>query len=1415
MRQYKRYKRNLIVISFVGLILLTSIFSGQMSTLFFQKDSGQSMETIQLETAYSTDNHDLSDFLLTGTGSELEVRTYGNQSDNLVDQVDNFNISALENDMYLTHGYFNFTFSNNFTTNHVIEDTNIFDVLVDRENYYFESDSFDVSLINGTSSSTDISLLTDGDGTSYWNFTSESNLVNFTISTNFLVSTPYDHIPYNRDNIIGLISSLKFNSTQNGWLSIRMQNSYDLDSWVALSDPIEINSSLGTTELEDDAINENLNFINASDYCNIEYCFNASMDFNLCLIEYGFNSTIAYELNITNTEHVALEFDLRGESSEVNGFYAWLRTRDLVEASSTTLNVTLYHANASVARDTSFSTNHIQPDLETGYIRSKLFSYKQDGIIYFDFDTNNLSFGNYFIVIKSDSPNLVYSLVAINNYPQDPGYRIDHQLKFSSDDGTSWQAARAPSNEGGNYLDASPFIINVTRGYMPSDFNNELTIQDIPIEHVDITHAPYDKNLQDVYSHEWGKGTINIAFSDYIQNSYNIFFVNLSWNRDIASHLQFDVSWDALAYKEEYDNIIYSVKYGENPIWNFNHDLDTTINGWSFTEFWYVYPKEMNAHNLYNPVLADIYESTSQETTLLENPSYDKVMINYSVISGTLDGLYSLNLTSQNYLQDSSCVHSYLNYNGTLWETRGFMYGDNISASMSIQDPEGNAPTNGWANVSFYKNGAIQESEVDLYGQGSPYRIYDFRNYPIVNLTTGDTTGNEYYLGYFWTNGTSIGAQKIKVFFDNYLIDFNNFRYVPSLNRNRLSITPDFTQSQLEKYYMLIATVNRTGTAYKPDYPISNTGLGLVYSYDTGTKILSARLNSFNQSENVINPGENVNFRIEVENLNENINLSVKLIVRLLSFSNDDWIIAQEESNTRILDASDSGSDAIAQVFDIDVPIPTIDTTTMTWNGVNAPIRKGGVKTEVIVNFDTFDEDVGTYQCSDYSVLINQSESSFEGNVIEVDSTSELSNEIYIEDFERDSCIYNITGLNTTIIANYFTQYYTSSYEEFISSYSLLMNSKFTNISTIPSDIDDETEFNISSVLATEFGTPLSGEKVYCQYNNGTGWYNISDNEKTSNNEGITEFVIKTEDIPVDDNFELKLFWAGNTTLANTSQVISIVRNPSVEDLLISFIGIPIVQKGRQNIISLRLSNTGERVLSISQDNVSMSFDEITGGYSWSIISWEYTILNNFNPGQFADILIQLFIPENCPNSLNLNLYISLNTKTVNISILLSVISHPLIEDITLILTILIVGIIGIIILASIVYARKTKEKISQSYKVESIKKARTRRGVYQKPSEIAKTGISKPKEEPKKKKISKDKQEPETPKAADEEKTTDFDSLLKEEGLKEKKVFTRSQLKKWNIDKLREQCRKSAIKFNKKATKSELIQKLLDKNKK
>ncbi|MFX1238640.1 MAG: hypothetical protein ACFE8P_13105, partial [Promethearchaeota archaeon] len=129
--------------------------------------------------------------------------------------------------------------------------------------------------------------------------------------------------------------------------------------------------------------------------------------------------------------------------------------------------------------------------------------------------------------------------------------------------------------------------------------------------------------------------------------------------------------------------------------------------------------------------------------------------------------------------------------------------------------------------------------------------------------------------------------------------------------------------------------------------------------------------------------------------------------------------------------------------------------------------------------------------------------------------------------------------------------------------------------------------------------------------------------------------------------------------------------------------------------------------------------------------------------------------------------------------------------------------------------ARKTKEKISQSYKVESIKKARTRRGVYQKPSEIAKTGISKPKEEPKKKKISKDKQEPETPKAADEEKTTDFDSLLKEEGLKEKKVFTRSQLKKWNIDKLREQCRKSAIKFNKKATKSELIQKLLDKNKK
>jgi hypothetical protein len=112
-----------------------------------------------------------------------------------------------------------------------------------------------------------------------------------------------------------------------------------------------------------------------------------------------------------------------------------------------------------------------------------------------------------------------------------------------------------------------------------------------------------------------------------------------------------------------------------------------------------------------------------------------------------------------------------------------------------------------------------------------------------------------------------------------------------------------------------------------------------------------------------------------------------------------------------------------------------------------------------------------------------------------------------------------------------------------------------------------------------------------------------------------------------------------------------------------------------------------------------------------------------------------------------------------------------------------------------------------------------------------------KPADQTKDKKLKeKEKQEPETKKIS--KPTTDLDSLLEEEGLREKTPIkkkklksqpkrvdskdlqtldlTREKLKKMNIDKLRIYCKDRKIKISSKDTKSQIIRKILDsKNKK
>jgi len=159
--------------------------------------------------------------------------------------------------------------------------------------------------------------------------------------------------------------------------------------------------------------------------------------------------------------------------------------------------------------------------------------YLGDGLSYFEFNTANtadLKLYNYFIVIKSNRSEGIYSLVTLPRVTfGDPDQRTDHQLKKTTDNGLSWSNARKTvetTSYTSEQLDASLFKINVTRGYMPSDFimseGDKLNIQDMPLENRVINSYPYNESSYLT----WGLGRwINNFTVPITSDSFNNFTV--------------------------------------------------------------------------------------------------------------------------------------------------------------------------------------------------------------------------------------------------------------------------------------------------------------------------------------------------------------------------------------------------------------------------------------------------------------------------------------------------------------------------------------------------------------------------------------------------------------------------------------------------------------------------------------------------------------------------------------------------------------------------------------------------------------------------------------------------------------------------------------------------------------------------
>ncbi len=626
---------------------------------------------------------------------------------------------------------------------------------------------------------------------------------------------------------------------------------------------------------------------------------------------------------------------------------------------------------------------------------------------------------------------------------------------------------------------------------MPSDFiynsTNTLKIQDmtsLPIENLEISAYPYNESSYLT----WGLGRWTNTFTIPLENnSANEFEVYLQWNKSVIEGFKFNVTYAIKAYWIEGAPAFYNATYNENPEWAVMYDFDgnnSKFNNWDFFEFWFVYPNFMNAHNLTNPNGEELLSLLEQESIVSDNPSKFKLVINETYSS--LNGSYTLNLTSYNFINQ---IHSYINYNGILSETNGFMYGDNISVSVDIQDQNLNAPISGDANVTlFYPNGTIYPGAKLIDSTGyvdASVLSYDFNNETILDLTDAVTVFGEYKLGIFWLNGSALGAKKITLYIDSYDLDLYNLTYSSNLETNVL--IGEINNKVFQNYTMLIASINDTTGIPTPNfYAINNSDVNQEYSYNFGGQDLSILLESFLQSEDILNPNEIVNFKTIIQNTHPFLPVDVKIDIELISFINEDWIIAENTSNTVALNFSGHPDDSYE--FDVNLTIPNLDIATQTWMGVNAPVRLGGAKTIITLYIE--DVVVGIYNSPKFSLLSNKTSDNYDGHILGLTISEEITSRSILYEFERDECLYFPD--NSSFLVNIIDKNYVSSYRQFNEEFSIKLNSKFTNITFEPYTPIKGQSINFSSTLATEFGEVLSNKSVILEYFDSSSWIEIA-----------------------------------------------------------------------------------------------------------------------------------------------------------------------------------------------------------------------------------------------------------------------------------------------------------------------------------
>lgn len=1349
---HHHFKKKISILFILTILLLSGFIA-----VWFANNSTENKEYPYLsprnfpEELFSSDIDDP----IAGTGIDQIIRVYMKNQSSSLNNNDYFNISAPSTSSYLTYGDFNFTLENNYTTDYKIENDDALD-LEKYRNFEFNPDKSNVS---EPENSLDIGDFTDNDLGTYYPIVSDAGggtpkIINITLNANY-TNQNFQSLIFNRSKILGFQYNLSLIIGDVGGppddvkISIFMNNL--VSGWINLTTNI-IEATSSMQFITGTITNEKFDFINLSNIIDIRFIFErkASNDYYIELYELDYNAIQGYELQITNTNEFALEFDLKGKSSTINGIYAWIRTLNTTKANDAKLTISLYYANGTIPRTQSdLSSKSIIPDSSNLITQQDFPAYKEDKLYYFDLpDSSNLLLYNYFVVIKSNISDPIYNLVCI---PQQTGNNYgDKEIDQILLNGTIATDTWTYQN-----FDASSFKINVTRGYMPSDFETDsfinLTIDNIPFENRIIQN-------QNKSDEEWGLGQWKNSFSNYIKsNGTPEFQVDLNWDTSITSGFEFNVTpYIAVAYHAVNVSSYYEMDYDSPPEWTINYTFnssDIIFTNWNFTQFWFTYDDYNTAVDLIDPNFDSVFSQTGGEKEISDTPTLDKVVVSNDTINIT-DGIYSLKLESFNAISN---IFSYIDYYGNSLESYGFMHGDNMTIRADIRGPGSIAPTNGQVNATlFYPNGTTYKTDNDDIGTRTADKAilyYTFGDRILLEIDNTIPVYGKYYLGMVWGNGTLIGAKKVPIYIDYYNISFGNFSYLPEINQNLLEVKRVEKIGENDKispYNLHIASVNQTTQFPSNFYSFNISEINQKFYYEISGYQLKINVKSFLQNESIINPNEKVKFKIILENLDPLFEIDLKVSIKLVSSINEDWIISNDTSSIQTLDQKGSGNNI--KEFDLTLDVPGL-TGDGYWEGLTAPIRQGGAKAIATIYLE--DEILGTYECPNVALLVNKTSEELEGYILSVKSSFTQAPAL-LNLFKRDKCLY--PPEKTTFIANIIDENYISTYQVINTSYELKIVSNFQNIKINPQNPINGSKFNLTATLKTEFGEVLKDKNVTCQYFNGTAWVNITSPLDKTDKNGVVSFQIDTENLTLPSlTLQLKLIWDGNITILNTSKIIEVNLFEHTNQFLIyaQFINTEVYQ-GEEAYLRIFIQNQGtssikiKNILFLVQISIKYYSYEQLYFPSYKIIQQEAFKLQSLSPGESTifDLAIDFQNPPTNPLILNLRVEAqNLDTlKSFSAQQLISVrflsqdVSKLFIENFMIFMIIL----LALIWIIAVIYSYRLKKKIETPKEPKKEKKEKLVKGEYVKVSKLPKKGKEK------------------------RDKTTDLDSLLEKEGLKD-----------------------------------------------